>query len=162
MLDAIQTAFASIRKAHNARRAIIVISDGGDNHSRETKTDIRRLARETDAQMYALGTYEPPAIRHRTTEELTGPELLADISEQTGGRSFPVRNPSDIAEAAIRIGFELRNQYLIVYRPENQNWNGMYRRIGLEISQPSGFSPLRSHWREGYYAVGQGCTIPTS
>ena len=104
MLDAIRTAFLTIRKAHNARRAIIIISDGGDNHSRATKTDIQRMARETDAQVYALGTYKPPAIRRRTTEELTGPELLAEISEQTGGRSFPVRQPYDILDAANESG----------------------------------------------------------
>jgi Ca-activated chloride channel family protein len=129
MLDAIQAAFLNMRRAKNTRRAIIIISDGGDNHSRTTKTDILRMAREADAQVYTLGTYEPPAVRHRTPEEFTGPELLAGISEQTGGRSFPVRKSSDIADAAIRIGFELRNQYVIAYRPANRNWNGLYRRI---------------------------------
>jgi Ca-activated chloride channel family protein len=162
MLDAIQSAFLNIRKAHNARRAVVIISDGGDNHSRSTKADIRRMAREADAQVYAVGTYEAPAVRRRTAEELTGPGLLTEISEQTGGRSFPVRNGSDIMDAAIRIGFELRNQYLIEYRPANSNWNGTYRRITVEVAQPPGFPQLREYWRQGYYAVQPGCVIPTS
>jgi len=162
MLDAIQSAFLSIRKAHNARRAIVIVSDGGDNHSRATKADILRMAREADAQVYALGTYEPPSVRRRTAEELTGPGLLAEISEQTGGRSFPVRNASDIMDAAIRIGFELRNQYLIEYRPSNGNWNGTYRRISVEVAQPPGFPQLRQYWRQGYYAVQPSCALPTS
>jgi VWFA-related protein len=162
MLDAIQAAFLNIRRAKNARRAIIIISDGGDNHSRTTKTDILRMAREADAQVYTLGTYEPPATRHRTPEEFTGPELLAGISEQTGGRNFPVRRLSDIADAAIRIGFELRNQYVIAYRPANQNWNGKYRRITVETAAP-GFPQLRTYWRQGYYAAaGTACAVPTS
>jgi Ca-activated chloride channel family protein len=162
MLDAIQAAFLNMRRAKYSRRAIVIISDGGDNHSRTTKTDILRMAREADAQVYTLGTYEPPAVRHRTPEEFTGPELLAGISEQTGGRSFPVRKSSDIADAAIRIGFELRNQYVIAYRPENQNWNGLYRRITVETAAP-GFPQLHTYWRQGYYAAaGTSCAVPTS
>jgi VWFA-related protein len=161
MLDAIQAAFLNIRKAHNARRAIIIVSDGGDNHSRTTKTEILRLAREADAQVYAIGTYEPPAARHRSIEESTGPELLAGIAEQTGGRSFPVRQASDIVDAAVRIGFELHNQYLIAYRPANQEWNAQYRRITVEAEAP-GFPQLRLYWRHGYNAVASPCTVPAS
>src|SRR5580698_3482802 len=162
MLDAIQAAFLNMRRAKYSRRAIIIISDGGDNHSRTTKTDILQMAREADAQLYTLGTYEPPAVRHRTPEEFTGPELLAGISEQTGGRSFPVRKSSDIADATIRIGFELRNQYVIAYRPANQNWNGQYRRITVETAAP-GFPQLRTYWRQGYYATAATpCAVPTS
>ncbi len=158
MFDAIQTAFLNIRKAHNARRAIIIVSDGGDNHSRATRADIQRMAREADAQVYALGTYEAPEIRQRTAEELTGPELLTEISEQTGGRSFAVKKPSDLKEAAIRIGIELRDQYLIAYRPSNDDWNGTYRRITVE----SAFPQLRLYWRHGYYAAELPCGRPTS
>jgi VWFA-related protein len=162
LLDAIQAAFPNMRRAKYSRRAIIIISDGGDNHSRTTKTDILQMAREADAQVYTLGTYEPPAVRHRTPEEFTGPELLAGISEQTGGRSFPVRKLSDIADAAIRIGFELRNQYVIAYRPANRNWNGQYRRITVETAAP-GFPQLRTYWRQGYYAAAETpCAAPTS
>jgi Ca-activated chloride channel family protein len=162
LLDAIQRAFVNIRKAHNARRAIIIISDGGDNHSRATKLDIRRMALEADAQVYAVGTYEPLAARHRSVEELTGPELLTGISEESGGRSFPVQRSSDIVDAAIRIGFQLRNQYLIEYRPANQNWNGLYRSITVEVTQPFGFPQLRASWRQGYYGLPQPCVVPTS
>jgi Ca-activated chloride channel family protein len=161
MLDAIQSAFLNMRRARHARRALIIISDGGDNNSRTTKTDILHMAREADAQVYTLGTYEPPAIRNRTPEELTGPELLAGIAEQTGGRNFPVRRLSDIADAAIRISFELRNQYLIAYRPANQHWDGLYRRITVETAAP-GFPQLRAYWRQGYFAAETPCAAPTS
>jgi Ca-activated chloride channel family protein len=161
MLDAIQAAFLTMRKARYARRAVIIISDGGDNHSRATKAEILRMAREANAQVYALGTFEPPVVRHRTVEEFTGPELLATIAEQSGGRSYPVRKWTDITDAAIRIGFELRNQYLIEYHPTNQNWNGLYRRIGVEVEAP-GFSQVRVYWRQGYYAAAAICGMPTS
>lgn len=162
MLDAIQSAFVAMRHARHSRRAIIIVSDGGDNHSRRTKMDVLRMARETDAQVFTLGTYELPAARHRTPEEFTGPELLTAIAEQSGGRSFPVRRLSDISDAALRIGFELRNQYVIAYRPENQNWDGLYRHITVETAAP-GFPNLHSEWRQGYYAAASACgTSPTS
>lgn len=162
MLDAIQSAFVAMRRARHARRAVIIVSDGGDNHSRATKTDILRMASEADAQVFTLGTYEPPVTRHRTPEEFTGPELLSAIAEQSGGRSFPVRRLTDIADAAFRIGFELRNQYVIAYRPENQSWDGLYRHITIETTTP-GFPDLRTYWRQGYYAAPSACTAtPTS
>jgi Ca-activated chloride channel homolog len=162
MLDAIQTAFLNLRKAHHTRRALIVVSDGGDNHSRATQMEIRQMAREADVEVFALGTYEPPGVRRRTGEELGGPELLARISEETGGRSFPVRKTSDIMDAALRIGFDLRNQYLVEYHPLNQNWNGKYRGITVEVAQLPGFSRLRVNWRQGYYGAAQPCVAPTS
>jgi Ca-activated chloride channel family protein len=162
MLDAIQAAFLNLRKAHHARRALIIVSDGGDNHSRVTHADIRRIVREADVEVFALGTYEPIGVRRRSQEELTGPELLARISDETGGRSFPVQKRSDILDAAIRIGFDLRNQYLIEYHPANQNWNGMYRTIAVEVAPPPGFPRMRVNWRQGYYGAVQPCVAPAS
>ena len=156
------SAFLNFRYAHHARRALIIVSDGGDNHSRATQVDIRQMAREADVEVFALGTYETPGVRRRTGEELGGPELLARISEETGGRSFPVQNTADIMDAAIRIGFDLRNQYLIEYHPVNQNWNGMYRRIAVEVAPLSGFPRLRANWRQGYYGATQPCVAPAS
>ena len=63
-------------------------------------------------------------------------------------------------DAAIRIGLELRDQYLIQYRPSNQTWNGMYRRITVEVAPP-GFPQLRAYWRQGYYAAEPACAVPT-
>lgn len=159
MLDAIQTAFRNLRNARHERRALIIISDGGDNHSRATKSEILQMAREANAQVYTMGTYEPTGVRRRTPEELSGPELLTLIAEQSGGRDFPVQRLSDIADAAFRIGFEIRNQYVIAYRPSNQNWDGLYRHITVKLDAP-GFPELLSYWRRGYYATPAVCTVP--
>ena len=159
LLDAIQTAFRTLPKARRERRVLVVISDGGDNRSRVTKSEILRMAREADAQVFTLGTYEPASVRHRTPEEFSGPELLTTIAEQSGGRSFPVRRLSDIADAAFRIGFEIRNQYAIAYRPSNQNWDGLYRHIAVKIDAP-GFPDLHAYWRQGYYAAPPVCAVP--
>src|SRR5215472_9504270 len=92
LLDAIYLGLHEMKKAKNARKALLVISDGGDNSSRYTETEIRNLVKEADVQIYAIGIYEAIAARGRTPEEASGQGLLTDIAEVTGGRQYPVDN----------------------------------------------------------------------
>lgn len=84
LLDAVYLGLHQMKKARNARKALLIISDGGDNNSRYTETEIKNLVREADVQIYAIGIFEPTSSRGRTAEELGGPSLLSEISEQTG------------------------------------------------------------------------------
>ncbi len=152
LLDGLYLAMNTMRKAHNPRKAIIILSDGGDNSSRYTETEIRKLVREADVQVYAIGIYEPIAGRGRTAEELAGPGLLTELSEQTGGRHFPVENLNELPDIAAKIGIELRNQYVIGYTPSNLEKDGKYRRVKVTLVQPRGLPPLKAFFRTGYYA----------
>lgn len=155
LLDGIYMALNHMKKARNTRKAILVLSDGGDNSSRYTETEIKNLVREADVQIYAIGIFEPVSARSRSAEELAGPGLLNEIAEQTGGRHFPVENLNDLPDVAAKIGIELRNQYVIGYVPNNANRDGKYRRVQVKINQPRGLPPLRPFWRQGYYAPAQ-------
>ena len=155
LLDAVYLALHQMKKAKNARKAVLIISDGGDNNSRYTETEIKNLVREADVQIYAIGIFEPAATRGRTAEELSGPSLLSEIAEQTGGRHFPVENLNELPNIAEKIGIELRNQYIIGYSPKNLERNGKYRHIQVKLVQPRGLPPLRPFWRLGYYAPTQ-------
>jgi VWFA-related protein len=155
LLDAIYLAMQTLKKGRNPRRALLVISDGGDNSSRYTETEIRNLMKEADAQVYAIGIFEPIGSRGRTAEELAGPGLLSDLAEMTGGRHFPVDNLNDLPDIAAKIGLELRNQYVLGYISKNQNRDGKYRRITVKLNQPRGLPPLRALHRQGYYAPTQ-------
>jgi len=155
LLDAIYLAMQTLKKGRNPRRALLVISDGGDNSSRYTETEIRNLLKEADAQVYAIGIFEPIGSRGRTAEELAGPGLLSDLAEMTGGRHFPVDNLNDLPDIAAKIGLELRNQYVLGYISKNQNRDGKYRRITVKLNQPRGLPPLRALHRQGYYAPTQ-------
>jgi len=155
LLDALYMAIHHMKKARNPRKAILVISDGGDNSSRYTQSEIKNLVREADVQIYAIGIFEPLASRGRTPEELAGPTLLSQIAEQTGGRHFPVENINDLPDIAAKIGIELRNQYVLGYTPTNQAKDGKYRRIRVQLVQPQGLPPLRAYYRTGYYAPSQ-------
>jgi VWFA-related protein len=152
LLDAVYLAMHEMKKARNPRKAILILSDGGDNSSRYTESEIRNLVREADVQVYAIGIFEPLATRGRTVEEMAGPGLLSELAEQTGGRHFPVDNVNELPDVAAKIGIELRNQYVIGYSPSNQERDGKYRRITVKLVQPKGLPPLRPTYRQGYYA----------
>jgi Ca-activated chloride channel homolog len=152
LLDGIYLSLHEMKKAKNPRKALLLISDGGDNSSRYTETDIKNLVKEADVQIYAIGIYEPVGARSRTPEELAGPGLLTEIAEQTGGRQYAVENLAELADIAAKIGVELRNQYIIGYSPRNQERDGKYRRVEVKLNQPRGLPPLRAFWRHGYYA----------
>ena len=155
LLDAIYLGLHEMKKAKNARKALLVISDGGDNSSRYTETEIRNLVKEADVQIYAIGIYEPVAARGRTPEEASGQGLLTDIAEVTGGRQYPVDNVNELPDIAGKVGVELRNQYVIGYTPQNQDRDGKYRRVQVKLVQPHGLPTLRPFYKLGYYAPSQ-------
>src|SRR5271154_821971 len=115
LFDALHTSLNEMHKAKNPRKALLLISDGGDNHSRYTAEDIAGVVRDADVQIYALGVFEPDFKIGRTKEEKSGPELLAEIANQTGGRAYPARSLNDLPALAGKVGVELRNQYVLGY-----------------------------------------------
>lgn len=155
MLDAIDTAVREMKKAKNSRKAIVIISDGGDNHSNYTSAQIESLVREADVQIYAMGVFDPILSFGLSKEEISGPRLLSEIATQTGGRAFAAAVTSDLPSVAARIAIELRNQYVLGYYPRNQTKDGKYRNVEVKLTQPHGVPPLKAHWRLGYYAPTQ-------
>jgi Ca-activated chloride channel homolog len=152
LLDAIYLGLSQMRGAHNAKRALLILSDGGDNHSRYNENDIKRLVKEADTQLYAIGLFDPLGYRNRTMEELNGPSLLADITELTGGRVFAVEHLNDLPDIASKIGMELRNQYVLGYRPSNHAHDARWRKIKVKLRAPKGLPPLTVYAKTGYYA----------
>ena len=152
LLDGVYLAMNQMKKARNPRKAIVLLSDGGDNSSRYTESEIKNLVREADVQIYAIGIFESMAGRGRTAEEMAGPGLMTEIAEQTGGRHFMVENLNDLPDIAAKIGIELRNQYVLGYTPANLTKDGKYRKVQVKLQQPRGLPPLKAFYRLGYYA----------
>jgi Ca-activated chloride channel family protein len=152
LLDAIYLGLSQMRGAHNAKRALLILSDGGDNHSRYQESDIKRLVKEADTQLYAIGIFDPLGYRSRTLEELNGPSLLSEITEMTGGRVFAADNLNELPDIATKIGLELRNQYVLGYRPSNKAHDGRWRKIKIKMRAPRGLPPLSVYSKTGYYA----------
>jgi len=152
LLDGIYLGLSEMKGAHNTKKALLIISDGGDNHSRYSDVDIRKYSQEADVQIYAIGLFEPGG--GPTPEERGGPELLNKLSEMSGGRMFTVRNLNELPDIATKISMELRNQYVIGYRPSNHNRDGKWRKIKVKLVPPKGLPPLTVYSRTGYYAPG--------
>jgi Ca-activated chloride channel family protein len=152
LLDATYLGLTQMRGAANGKRALLIISDGGDNNSRYNEKDIKRLVREADTQMYAVGIFDPFEDRSRTPEELSGPSLLTEVTELTGGRAFTVENINELPDIAAKIGAELRNQYILGYHPSNKTHDARWRKIKVKLRAPKGLPPLSVYAKTGYYA----------
>lgn len=148
LLDAIHMALTQMKNAAHLRKAIVIVSDGGDNRSRYTEAEIKAAMREADVQVYAMGIFDPDDQPKRTPEEKNGPKLLAELADETGGRDFPIQNLDELPPVCERIGNELRNQYVIGYAPADNEDNG-FRHVKV-IVEGSGMPPLRVHHRQGY------------
>jgi VWFA-related protein len=156
LLDAIILAMHEMKKSTKNRKALIIVSDGGDNSSRYSESEVRNLVRESDVLIYAIGVYEIGGGRMRTPEEAGGPGLLTELSEQTGGRHLPT-DVSDLPDIAAKIGVELRNRYVLGYTPTNQARDGRYHTLQVKVVPPKGLGvpTLRAFFRHGYYAPSQ-------
>jgi len=152
LLDAIYLGLSQMRGAHNAKRALLILSDGGDNHSRYNESDIKRLVKEADTQLYAIGIFDPLGYRNRSPEELSGPSLLSEVTEMTGGRVFAVEKLDELPDIASKIGMELRNQYVLGYRPSNKVHDARWRKLKIKLRAPKGLPPLSVFSKTGYYA----------
>ncbi|MDE3169923.1 MAG: VWA domain-containing protein [Acidobacteriota bacterium] len=152
LYDGVYLGLSQMRSAHHERKALLIISDGGDNHSRYTETDIRRFVQESDVQIYAIGLFEPNG--GPTPEEQHGPALLADLTQLTGGRMFVVQNLSELPDISTKISMELRNQYVLGYIPSNRSQDGKWRKIKVRLRPPRGLPPLTVYAKTGYYGAG--------
>jgi Ca-activated chloride channel family protein len=153
LLDAIGMALKQMKSARHIQKALIIVSDGGDNHSRSSEAEIHEAMLEADVQVYAMGIFDPSGTHGRSREQRDGPRLLNDVAEETGGRHFPVQTVDQLPDVCAQIGQALRNQYLLAYAPANSERDGKFRRIKVVLNNvPEGKAGLRVRSRIGYHA----------
>jgi Ca-activated chloride channel family protein len=163
LFDTVYLGLTRMREAQWPRRALLIISDGGDNHSRYSDKDLMSIALEADVQIYTivvdglagLGTsitpYRPSMIQKPwdRAAERQGPEMLEKLSDRTGGLYFRARNTDEARQDAIKAGRALRNEYVIGYIPPVSGMPGKWHQIRVK----SKASNLHVHARGGYYSV---------
>ena len=150
LLDAIYLGMNQMKGARYSKHALLVISDGGDNHSRYNKTQIRNALKEADCLLYSVAFFRFKDIL-RSIEEFHGPGLLSELAELTGGRMFAVSSLDDLPYIGATIGMALRNRYVLGYRPTNGRRNGAWRRIKVKVVPTTDVVPLGVNARAGYY-----------
>jgi Ca-activated chloride channel family protein len=149
LLDAMYFGIVKMKQARYSRRALIVVSDGGDNRSRYTNGEVASLLREADTEIFAMGIFDKYAP---TPEEVHGPELLNDYCEGTGGKMFQVDDLNDLPDIAAKISASLRNQYILGFKPTDDKHDGRWRKLKVKLVPPNGLPALNVHARNGYYA----------
>jgi Ca-activated chloride channel homolog len=152
LLDAVGIGIAELKKSSKPRKAMVVVSDGGDNRSRYTEREIRGLVRESEVPIYSMGIFESGSAAKLSAEELAGPALLKDLANDSGGRAFNVTSLKELSATAERIGVELHNSYVLGYAPSNLARDGKYHRVHVKLVPPEDAPELRVEWRSGYYA----------
>jgi Ca-activated chloride channel homolog len=152
MLDAIHLAESELRSARYKRRAIVIISDGGDNASHYTLKETKNLVEESDVEIYAIGLFD--IFFFNTIEEKLGKKWLSEITDRTGGRTITVDNRARVPQAAATISRELRSQYVLGYRPPQVS-GGKWRKIKVRVNSFVGHLPLQAYYKKGYFAPGR-------
>ncbi len=147
LVDAVILGLHELKKSKLSRKAVLVISDGGENNSRYTDGELKSMIREADALVYGIGIYGNRSSR----EEYAGPEFLRGMAEQSGGHVL-AGTAAELPDIAWRIGVELRNRYVLGFSPASQPRDGRYHRLEVKVVPPRGLPKLTAHWRRGYYA----------
>lgn len=152
LIDAVVLAISHMKNARYQRRALMIISDGGDNRSRYTEKDLGALIKESDVMVYSIGVFD---AQFSTQEERLGPELLASMSELTGASAYSLDSPERLPAVAQHIANELRNQYILGYSPDVLHSDGKWRKIKVKLTVPRRLPWLRVQARTGYYGAAQ-------
>ena len=147
LLDAVERAASLVRRAHNQRRVILVLSDGGDNRSRYRETEVRRLLLETPAQVYAVSI----AQFFQDDSTAFGPDLLDRLCYVSGGRNVAIDGRVDLDREMTRINDEIRAEYVLAYSPDRVMHDGKFHRVSLRLARPPGVKPVSISWRLSYY-----------
>jgi len=148
LLDAIDMGMKKMRQARYGRKALLILSDGGDNHSRHTEREVKSAIKESDVMIFAVGTYDRYFV---TQEELLGPELLHTVAGLTGGQAYTINNEKDLPKVTRRIGLQLRHQYMLAYQPQSVQHDGKWRKVSVKLRMPKKLRFLHVNARPGYY-----------
>jgi Ca-activated chloride channel family protein len=150
LIDSVYRALDSLKRAGNARKALVIVSDGQDNHSRYSKSELMAKAVESDVQIYSIVVYDPPRNKKpiELVEEARGRMLLDDLSRATGGLCFELSPERPAGDVIASLERALHDQYLLGYYPEQGAQPG-WRRIRVKVDLPG----ARLYARNRYFAT---------
>ena len=153
LYDAIRVSTMRYLEHEVGRKAVVIVALSGDSKSESTLEDAMEVLLQNDVIAYVLQIYDPPAdhdrcdVRHIYDHDSHGEEVLKKLAESTGGRMLQVRGMDKLGNALDEISEELHHQYSLGYYPENQNWDGKFRKIQI-TAQDRGYKVFA---RKGYY-----------
>jgi Ca-activated chloride channel family protein len=147
LYDAISFALDHVRKGRWEKRALLVISDGGDNVSKANFEDILVKARQLGASIYAIGIYDSMGLDR-------SPRVLRRLAQAGGGRAFFPDSAADVTRICSEIAAEIRGQYTLAFTPSQAGTEGRFHKIRVQVKGERG-KQLIARTREGYYEIGK-------
>jgi Ca-activated chloride channel family protein len=147
--DGMYLGIKELKNSRYPKKAMVVISDGGDNHSRYTESELKSLLKEADVEVYAVGIFDRDATR---PEEKTGPRQLDEVTSITGGRVLSAHDSGELSRAVTQINQELHNQYVLGYYPSQRTPEGKWRKIKVRLVGASSQARFRLYAKKGYYS----------
>lgn len=148
LLDAVFLGESQMRSAQYRRKALLIISDGGDNYSRHRLRQIKKLVQDSDAQVYALGLFDTGPFK--SLDEHMGKRWLDEITNASGGETVAVDSASNLPQAAAAISAKMRDSYVLGYFPSNRIGGNHRRKIAVRIDSPASAKPMHVYYKGGY------------
>jgi Ca-activated chloride channel homolog len=149
LYDALYLGLEQASRGSGSRKALLLITDGMDNHSRYSFSNVQEFAREHDVQIYAIGLvdeFNPQGTGYQ------GRGVLEGLANLTGGRAFFPSSVYELESICAQIGVDLKNQYVLGYRSLNRSYDGKWRKVRVKVNTPKGTPSLSVRAKTGYYA----------
>lgn len=151
LYDACYLGIEKVTGGTRQKKALLVISDGQDNASRYSFNEVRRLMKESDVTVYAVGILNGGDAG--SSLGMQGQSFLDELASVTGGKSFYPQTDVEMDEIFERIALELRHQYSIGFTPKDFAPDGKWHKTKVKVNPPRGLPRLTVRGREGYYAT---------
>jgi Ca-activated chloride channel family protein len=154
MYDAVYVGLEKLKDGTQPKKALLLITDGEDNRSRYSFSNVREFVKEQDVQIYAIGIVSDWGSQLGSGR--TGRSSIEELSDITGGHAFFPDSVYDLEDICTKIAVELKNQYVLGYRSTNEARDGKWRKIKVDVKPPKGVGRLNVRWKTGYYAGTDG------
>jgi Ca-activated chloride channel family protein len=149
LYDAVYLGLEKLGDGINTKKALLMITDGEDNRSRYTFSNVREFVKESDVQIYSIGIVD--SYGSQLGLGRSGRSNINELSETTGGRSFFPNSVYELEDITTKIAVELKNQYVLGYFSTNENTDGEWRDVQVRVNEPRGLPRLTVRHRQGYY-----------
>ena len=150
MYDSVYLGLEKLKEGSNPKKAILLITDGEDNHSRYTYQNVKEFVKEQDVQIYGIGIVDDN--NSQLSAGRTGRVMIEELADLTGGRAFFPDSAYELEDICTKIAVELKNQYVIGYHSTNGAKDGKWRKLRVKVNPPKGVDKLNVRYKQGYYA----------
>ncbi len=153
LLDGVDLVLRAMQKSRYQRRVVVMITDGGDNDSHLSLRQVRSMVAEQNADVYGVGIFDDSFSFLRPLEERLGRHTLSRLTDATGGRTISVTNSAELPKAIADLSLEIRNQYVLGYRPQGLTKEGNWRKIRVAVKPRSNSDRLQATYKKKYFAA---------